>query len=82
MSAQLDALQAANTALIAEVARNTAVDESAIVLLNGLSAQLIAAKDDPVAIQAIADSMGSKTNELGVSSNALAASIIANTPAA
>lgn len=68
MSVQLDALTA-------EVARNTAVDESAIVLLNGLATQIIALKTDPVALQALADSLQG-------SSNALAAAVIANTPAA
>lgn len=68
MSVQLDALTA-------EVARNTAVDESAIVLLNGLAAQIVALKTDPVALQALADSLQG-------SSNALAAAVIANTPAA
>lgn len=68
MSVQLDALTA-------EVARNTAVDESAITLLNGLAAQIIELKTDPVALQALADSLQG-------SSNALAAAVIANTPAA
>ncbi len=68
MASQLDVLQAA-------VTRNTDVDSSAVQLLQGLSAQLAAMKNDPVAIQALADSMNS-------SSDALAAAVIANTPAA
>jgi len=63
------------TALTAEVARNTEVDSSAIALLNGLAAQIEALKTDPVALQALADTMKG-------SSDALAAAVVANTPAA
>jgi len=63
------------TALTAEVARNTSVDESAIALLTGLAAQIEALKTDPVALQALADTMRG-------SSDALAAAVAANTPAA
>jgi hypothetical protein len=61
--------------LSAEVAANTAVDQSAIALLNGLSAQIMALKDDPVKLAALAA-------ELNASSAALAAAVAANTPAA
>ena len=60
------------TALTAEVARNTEVDQSAITLLNGLAAQIEALKTDPVALQALADTMRG-------SSDALAAAVLANT---
>ena len=63
------------TALTAEVARNTDVDLSAIALLNGLAAQIEALKTDPVALQALADTMKG-------SSDALAAAVVQNTPAA
>jgi len=63
------------TALTAEVARNTEVDSSAIALLNGLAAQIEALKTDPVALQALADTMRG-------SSDSLAAAVVANTPAA
>ena len=63
------------TALTAEVERNTTVDESAIALLTGLAAQIEALKTDPVALQALADTMKG-------SSDALAAAVLANTPAA
>ena len=63
------------TVLTAEVARNTTVDESAITLLNGLAAQIEANKTDPVALQALADTMKG-------SSDALAAAVVANTPSA
>lgn len=60
--------------LKAEVERNTAVDQSAITLLNGLAAQIESLKTDPAALQALAD-------QLKASSNDLAAAVAANTPA-
>ena len=63
------------TALTAEVERNTSVDESAIALLTGLAAQIEALKTDPVALQALADTMKG-------SSDALAAAVVQNTPVA
>jgi len=68
-------------ALEAEVARNTSVDGSAIVLIQGLVAkieELIAASGntvDPAALQALVDSLKG-------SSDGLAAAVAANTPAA
>jgi len=62
-------------ALTAEVTRNTDVDASAIALINGLAAKIVELKNDPVALQALADSMKA-------SSNALADAVTANTPAA
>lgn len=67
MSVELDALEA-------EVSRNTEVDQSAITLLTGLAEQIEALKADPVKLQALADSLRS-------SSDALAAAVVANTPA-
>lgn len=66
MSAQLDTLTA-------EVTETGTVIDSAIELINGLAAQIAAIKDDPVAIQALAD-------ELNAKSEALAAAVQANTP--
>jgi hypothetical protein len=63
-----DALQAA-------VERNAVVDASAIELIKGIATQLIAIKQDPAKIQAFAD-------ELNQKSDALAAAVIENTPAA
>lgn len=60
-------------ALTAEVTRNTEVDAGAIALINGLAAKIIELKNDPAALQALADSMKS-------SSDALAAAVSANTP--
>jgi len=68
MSTQLDVLTA-------QVERNTSVDQSAIELLNGLAAQIADLKNDPAALQALADN-------LTASSDALAAAVVANTPVA
>ena len=61
------------TTLTAEVQNNTAVDTSAITLLNGLAAQLALIANDPAAIAALAE-------ELASSSAALAEAVVANTP--
>jgi hypothetical protein len=63
------------TALEAEIARDQAVNTSAITLLASLAAELEASKNDPVAIQALVDSL--KANQ-----DALAAAVAASTPAA
>lgn len=61
--------------LAAAVARNSEVDASAIQLLQGLKAQLDAAGTDPVKLKELSDSLGGSTD-------ALAAAVVANTPAA
>lgn len=61
--------------LVTTVSAQGTVIESAITLLNGLAAQLEAAKDDPAQIQAIID-------QVTAQSGALAAAVQANTPAA
>lgn len=61
--------------LSAQVKANTDVEASAVVLIQGIAAQLEAAKNDPVALQALSDSLKS-------SADALAAAVTANTPAA
>jgi len=68
MSAELDTLTAA-------VTQNTSVDQSAITLLQGLSARLAEIANDPAAITALSD-------ELAASSTALAQAVLDNTPAA
>jgi hypothetical protein len=68
MSKELDALSA-------EVSATRTVEDSAILLLNGLSAQIASLKGDPAALQTLADSLHSKAGEL-------AAAVSANTPAA
>ncbi len=62
------------TILTAQVAANTEVEASAIVLIQGLADQLAAAATDPVAITALAD-------QLKLSAQTLAGVIVANTPA-
>lgn len=60
-------------ALEAEVARNRSVDESALLLIQGIVAKLEEAAGDPAKIAAL-------TAELAASSDALAAAVAANTP--
>ena len=66
MSAQMDKLTA-------DVAAEGTVIQSAITLLQGLSQQLKDAATDPVALQAVIDSIDSQTASL-------AAAVQANTP--
>jgi hypothetical protein len=61
------------TALTAEVAETTAVEQSAITLIQGIAAQLAAAATDPAAVQALADQLSS-------GAAGLAAAVAANTP--
>jgi hypothetical protein len=70
-----EALMADFTSLHDEVAANGDAVDSAVTLLNSLSAQLADAADDPAEVQAIAD-------QLAAQSDALAAAVVANTPAA
>ena len=60
--------------LVDEVTRNKTVDDSAIALLNGLASKIEELKQDPAALQALAD-------ELRGSSDALASAVSANTVA-
>jgi SepF-like predicted cell division protein (DUF552 family) len=63
------------TQLTAQVKQNTDVEASAIVLLNGLAAQIAQIKNDPVAVQSLSDQLKSSASNL-------ADAITANTPAA
>lgn len=67
MTKELDDLQTS-------VAHNTDVEESAITLIQGLAAQIAAAGTDPVALQALTDSLNAESEKL-------AAAVAANTPA-
>ncbi len=67
MSAQFDALKAA-------VEDENTVIDSAVVLLGELAASIMALKDDPVALQALA-------SEVSAKKQALADAVVANTPA-
>lgn len=68
MTKELDDLQT-------RVEENTNVEQSAISLLEGLSQQIVDLKDDPAALQGLAD-------KLRDNSASLAAAVAANTPAA
>lgn len=59
--------------LTAEVANNTTVEQSAIVLIQGLKAQLDAAGTDPVKLKALSD-------QLAANDTALAAAVTTNAP--
>jgi hypothetical protein len=67
MASELDALSA-------QVAANTDAEASAIVLLGNLHDLLVAAGTDPVKLAAL-------TSTLATSKDALAAAVVANTPA-
>lgn len=67
MSVELDAVKAA-------VEDENTVIDSAVTLLTELSAQIVALKDDPAALQALADEVNTKKQ-------ALAEAVTANTPA-
>jgi ABC-type transporter Mla subunit MlaD len=61
--------------LTSQVQKNTDVEASAVTLIQGLAAQIAAQANDPAAIKAL-------TAKLSGSADALAAAIVANTPAA
>lgn len=60
--------------LTVQVKKNEEVEAAAVVLIQGIAAKLEAAKSDPIKIQAL-------SNELKTSADALAAAVVANTPA-
>jgi hypothetical protein len=62
------------TALQAQVAENTTIHGSALMLITGIAAQIEAAKDNPAAIAALSDHLKNAASELS-------AAIAANTPA-
>ena len=68
MSQELDAL-------ISEVARNTTVEKSALAAIQGLSAKLADAGNDPVKLAKLRTDLAANDDEL-------AAAVVANTPAA
>jgi hypothetical protein len=70
-----EALEKMSTQLVAlqnQVANNNKVVDSAIALIKGLADTIVALKDDPAALQALADSLQAKDAEL-------AAAVAANT---
>jgi chromosome segregation ATPase len=68
-------MSAALDTLTAQVAANTSVVDSAVVLIGGLAQQIQDLKNDPVALQALADSLKGEDDKL-------AAALVANTPSA
>lgn len=73
LSTQENSIMADLTTLTDQVAATATVEQSAIVLLNGLAAQLAAAGTDPVKLAALQDSLKSNTD-------ALAAALVADGP--
>lgn len=61
--------------LTTQVNNEITVEQSAITLIQGLAAQLIANANDPAAVQALAD-------KIQASATSLAAAVSANTPTA
>jgi hypothetical protein len=89
--ADLKAIQDQNAALIAAVAAEDTQIGSAIVLIKGqnqkladLQTELAAAiaGNDPVAIQAVSDSMAATVSDVNAQAKALADAVVAGTPAA
>lgn len=73
------------TALTAEVAAETSVNQSAITLLNGLSAQiaaLAALAADPAQVSSLASQLSALAGSVHDNTAALAAAVTANTPVA
>jgi len=89
MSIQLDALKQQMAKLVDEGARNTSVDQSAVLAIQGLAdqqailsqqlADAIAA-NDPAAIQEAADGIAAQVATMSASADALAAAIPVSTP--
>ena len=70
-----DTIMATLDALTAQVAATTTIEQSALVLIEGIAARIAAAGVDPVAIQALTDSLKG-------SADSLSAAVVANTPPA
>ena len=91
MSVDLTTIQAQNTALIANVAALDTVEASAVKLLTDLNAGNVAlqkqladaiAANDPVAIQAVSDSMAASNADIASKTQELATAVTVNTVAA
>lgn len=68
-------MSTALTKITNEVTETKGIIQSAVTLIEGLAGQIRDLKDDPAALDALADSLDSD-------SSALAAAVAANTPAA
>lgn len=85
MSATVDSLTTEIAALTQAVADEQAVEASAVTLINGFAAQLAAAVAAAQAQGATPDqlaALNALVGQIGTSSQALAAAVAANTPAA
>jgi len=85
MANVLDPIATAIPALITAVTNETTVDQSAITLLNGLSAQIAALATnaaDPAQVSSIASQLSTLATTMQGNIGALAAAVTANTPAA
>lgn len=91
MGQELENIKQQNTALIAAVAEEDTVIDSAVVLIEGFGTTLTNIKqqladaiaaNDPAALQAVADSLGSTITDVNARKQALADAVAANTPAA
>jgi|SRR6185369_57501 len=90
--ADLKTIQEQNTALIAAVAAEDSVIDSAVTLISGFGATLTALQQqlaDAIAngvnsadVQAVADSMAATVTDINTKKDALAAAVTANTPSA
>jgi len=69
---KVDAMSAALDALKLQVEQTTTLEQSAIVLIQGLAAQIESLKNDPVEIQGVVD-------RLRASAQSLAEAVAANT---
>jgi hypothetical protein len=75
-------LQTAFDALAAQARANSDAEAAASGLIQRLGALVAANKNDPVALQAIADGMMNTSGSLKQSADSLAADIVNGTPAA
>jgi len=89
--ATIQDIKAQNDALIAAVADEDTVIDSAVVLITGVATAIQALKDqlaaaiaanDPVATQAVLDSMTATVADINTKKQALADAVAANTPTA
>lgn len=80
--ADLTTLQAALDAYTAQATATKDAEDAAEALISQLGALIAQNATDPAAIQAIADAMTNNTGTLTSSAAALAAAIVAGTPAA
>ena len=71
----MDPMTVAINALTVQVTANTSAEGSAVILIQGLAAQIAASASNPAAVTALAAA-------LKTSADALAAAVVANTPAA